>query len=348
MDNTPHLKLPYLMPGQAQKHVTHAEGLQLLDAVVHLSVDSPYENTPPATPQNGYRALVGTSPVGAWDGHAGQLAAFLDGTWRFHDPEPGWVCHVASTGEIRVFDGMNWVLPKPAQSTGQLGVSATADAINRFAVSSPASLFNHAGDSHRLTINRASANDHAGILLQTAFGANAEFGLAGADGFVTKVGEVGGNLKEVWRAAINPVSGEAQLLLGTANALDERAPIEVHNHGATAIFNRLAPSGGVMMGFYHQGTRRGQISVGAGGNTFLDGVPGLTIRADGSDCLIVTEQRIEAKAPVRLDHVSGASLPDPAIAGAGSIAYLSSGGSPGLVYSDGADWRYIADNTIAA
>ena len=40
MDQTPNLKLPYIMPSQAQKHVTHNEALRFLDAVVHLSVKS--------------------------------------------------------------------------------------------------------------------------------------------------------------------------------------------------------------------------------------------------------------------------------------------------------------------
>jgi hypothetical protein len=35
MDQTPNLKLPYILPSQAQKHVTHNEALRLLDAVVH-------------------------------------------------------------------------------------------------------------------------------------------------------------------------------------------------------------------------------------------------------------------------------------------------------------------------
>ncbi len=40
MDQTPNLKMPYILPSQAQKHVTHNEALRLLDAVVHLSVKS--------------------------------------------------------------------------------------------------------------------------------------------------------------------------------------------------------------------------------------------------------------------------------------------------------------------
>ncbi len=34
MDETPNLKLPYILPAQSQKHVTHNEALRALDAVV--------------------------------------------------------------------------------------------------------------------------------------------------------------------------------------------------------------------------------------------------------------------------------------------------------------------------
>ncbi len=40
MDQTPNLKMPYILPSQVQKHVTHNEALRLLVAVVHLSVKS--------------------------------------------------------------------------------------------------------------------------------------------------------------------------------------------------------------------------------------------------------------------------------------------------------------------
>jgi hypothetical protein len=38
MDETPNLALSYIMPAQAQKHVTHNEGLRALDALLQLSV----------------------------------------------------------------------------------------------------------------------------------------------------------------------------------------------------------------------------------------------------------------------------------------------------------------------
>ena len=52
-DTSPNLVLPYLMPSQAQKHVTHNEALQLLDAVVQLTVEAFGATTPPASPAAG-------------------------------------------------------------------------------------------------------------------------------------------------------------------------------------------------------------------------------------------------------------------------------------------------------
>jgi hypothetical protein len=38
MDKSDNLNLPYIMPSQAQKHVTHNEAIRALDAMLHLAV----------------------------------------------------------------------------------------------------------------------------------------------------------------------------------------------------------------------------------------------------------------------------------------------------------------------
>ncbi|NIB59611.1 DUF2793 domain-containing protein, partial [Agrobacterium tumefaciens] len=37
-EQTARLRLPYILPSQAQKHVTHNEALQRLDAIVQLVI----------------------------------------------------------------------------------------------------------------------------------------------------------------------------------------------------------------------------------------------------------------------------------------------------------------------
>jgi hypothetical protein len=68
-----------------------------------------------------------------------------------------------------------------------LGVNATADATNKLAIASAASLFNHAGAGHQHKINKNSAGDTASLLFQTGFSGRAEFGTAGDDDFHVKV-----------------------------------------------------------------------------------------------------------------------------------------------------------------
>ncbi|WP_313530903.1 DUF2793 domain-containing protein, partial [Shinella sp.] len=53
MDATENLNLPYILPSQAQKHVTHNEAIKALDAVVQLAVTSRSVATPPPSPAAG-------------------------------------------------------------------------------------------------------------------------------------------------------------------------------------------------------------------------------------------------------------------------------------------------------
>ena len=71
MDQTPNLKLPYILPSQAQKHVTHNEALRLLYAVVHLSVRSSSRTGAPETPIDGDRYLAAAPALGNWAGKEG-------------------------------------------------------------------------------------------------------------------------------------------------------------------------------------------------------------------------------------------------------------------------------------
>lgn len=50
---SPNLALPYMLSGQAQKHVTHNEALERLDVLAQLALESFGSVTPPATPAAG-------------------------------------------------------------------------------------------------------------------------------------------------------------------------------------------------------------------------------------------------------------------------------------------------------
>lgn len=229
MDDTPNLTLPYILAAQSQKHVTHNEAIRALDCLVQLTVLDRDLAAPPVAPAEGDRYLVAASPSGAWAGQAGKIAAFQDAAWLFYAPKEGWIAWVADENTALVYDGAAWL----AMSSGggasdhgaltgladddhpqylntargdvrytpvnplTLGVNATADATNKLAVSSAASLFNHIGSGgHQIKINKAAAADTASFLFQTAFSGRAELGTTGDDDFHFKVSANGSTYNE--------------------------------------------------------------------------------------------------------------------------------------------------------
>ncbi len=187
-DRTTNLEMPFIMPSQAQKHVTHNEALLLLDAIIQLAIVEE-RGSPPGNPEPGDRFLIAAGASGPWAGRTGRIAIRQDGSWAYVTPKAGWRAWFKASGKLKIFDGAAWEdlsLPDQA-SVSTLGVSATADATNRIAVSSPASLFNHAGGSHQLKINKAAATDTATLLFQSGWTGHAEMGLAGNTDFSIKV-----------------------------------------------------------------------------------------------------------------------------------------------------------------
>lgn len=157
MSETPRLALPLLAAGQAQKHVTHNDALMRLDALVHLVVASRTQVTPPATPGETAAYIVPAGGAGVFADRQDQLAIFEDGGWSFLSPRPGWQAWVTDEAEHHVWTGTQWRRSQPVSSLGAelWGINAAADTTTRLAVSAEASLFDHAGGSHRLKINKA-------------------------------------------------------------------------------------------------------------------------------------------------------------------------------------------------
>jgi hypothetical protein len=197
MSATPNLDLPFILPSQAQKHVTHNEALRVLDAVVHLSVVSRTELLPATGATEGARYIVQAGAEAPWAGHDGRVALSQDGGWVFLTPADGWLAWVQDDCELVVYDRGEWSLvTSGGTDVEMIGVNATASEVNRLAVSSATSLFNHEGDSHRLTVNKATAADTASLLFQSAFSGRAEMGTAGTDNFHIKLSADGTTWKE--------------------------------------------------------------------------------------------------------------------------------------------------------
>jgi hypothetical protein len=110
MDTTANLNLPFIMAAQAQKHVTHNEGLRALDAIVQLAVVDKDLSTPPASPTEGACYIVAASPTGAWTGQTGNIAAYQDAAWAFYTPREGWLAWAADEDTLYAWTGSAWAL----------------------------------------------------------------------------------------------------------------------------------------------------------------------------------------------------------------------------------------------
>ncbi|WP_350335616.1 DUF2793 domain-containing protein [Coralliovum pocilloporae] len=192
-DKTARHSLPYIMPSQAQKHVTHNEALRQLDVFANLQLVARDQNTPPQAPADGECYSLGTSPDGSWANRAGQIAAYLTDAWYFARPFDGLRAYDLGSGELLRHDGTQWhLITTQNTSPEQFGINTSADDTNRLAVKSDAILMSHddvtpgSGDV-RLNLNKATDSQTASLIFQTGFSARAEFGLTGDDNWRVKV-----------------------------------------------------------------------------------------------------------------------------------------------------------------
>ena len=186
-DQSPILSLPYILPAQAQKHVTHNEALRLLDVMVQLAVLNRNLTAAPALPAIGDRHIVAAGAVGVWAGQVGKIAVYTVTGWQFFAPLSGWQAYVLAEAVTVAYSGTAWALPAAAASAPVFGVNTTADTTNRLSVQSAASLFSNVGAGHQMKVNKAALADTASLLFQTGFSGRAEMGLAGSDDFSVKV-----------------------------------------------------------------------------------------------------------------------------------------------------------------
>lgn len=101
--------LPLLNAGQAQKELYHNEAVAMLDLLSNGAVQDHGIDTPPASPSPGQCWIVGTSPSGAWTGHAGALAGWTSGGWRFIPAQAGMQIWDVGHGYWLHHDGSAWI-----------------------------------------------------------------------------------------------------------------------------------------------------------------------------------------------------------------------------------------------
>ena len=342
-EHSPTLSLPYLQPAQAQKHVTHNEALRILDAVTQLTVAAADTGEPPAAPQQGARYIVGPAATDDWQGQENAIAIFTDGAWQFFQPETGWRADVAASGETLRFDGTGWAPhgTLDLQDVDVVGVNATADSLNRLAVSSGATLFNHEGADHQLKINKAAATDTASVLFQTSYSGRVEMGTPGNDDFEIKVSTDG----VAYKRAIKIDGGSGNVIVG-----------EGAGSRNLSILGTLSPSLLVRnAGGTGGATLRLIDDAPAADWSFRTAVTGdIYLRDEANGRNVVTFQtadpaRVSVAGPVKLAVYAVADLPAPGAAGQGSIVYVrDAAGGQQPAFSDGFSWRRMTDRTIVS
>lgn len=113
--------LPLLSAGQAQKELYHNEALAVIDLLAQTAVEDHGIDTPPATPSPGQCWIVGPSPSGAWAGHAGALAGWTSGGWRFVSARAGMAAWDMAGGYWLHHDGSGWVAGDVAATSLYIG-----------------------------------------------------------------------------------------------------------------------------------------------------------------------------------------------------------------------------------
>lgn len=183
MDQTHRMSLPYLLPGQAQKHVTLNKTLERLDTVISLQIASRQTAIEPPSPAEQDVYLLPPSPVGGqWSAFAtGDLVQFTNGVWAPLSVPEGQRAWVADEQCLIVRAPNGWI-DIDQDNLPAFGVNTPADVSNRLSVKSDAVLFSHddvspgTGDM-RHQINRSTVTGTASVLFQTAHSGGAEMGL---------------------------------------------------------------------------------------------------------------------------------------------------------------------------
>jgi hypothetical protein len=243
------LSLPYLLPSQAQKHVTHNEALARLDVAVQLAVIARDETAPPPSAVDGDRYLLPAGATGDWAGHGDKIAVRDQGVWVFHVPVAGWQAMVLNENAVVRFDGTDWQTGSGTISADMLGVNTSADTTNRLAVSSSATLLNHDGAGHQLKINKAQASDTASLLFQTNWSGRAEMGTTGGDDFAIKVSADGSawNTALQFDGATGTVSGAAVQSAATDTGAGKLARAD-YAYGPGNLVGTVSEAAGVPTG----------------------------------------------------------------------------------------------------
>jgi|GEM_PF-3548393 len=244
MDTTARLGLPYLLPNQAQKHVTLNDSLSHLDALTGLLIRSRQISAEPISPSSGDAYLLPEESTGAnWTSlPAGALVCFQEGAWRVLPIPIGLRAWVADEATLVVMSSEGWVTAAPARLS-RLGIETDADPTNRLAVKSDSVLFSHddvtpgTGDMRQI-INRLDADNFASIIFQTDHVGGGEIGLSGDAGFDLRTSPDGADFQTGLR--LRTSDGKASFPAGFSDPLTLLGQLKLRYSAATIADDTVA------------------------------------------------------------------------------------------------------------
>lgn len=146
METTNRLQLPLLIPGQAQKEVTHNEALLRIDGLVQAVVVAMGLVEPPPDAEPGMAWIVADQATGPWAGQSGSIALATPAGWRFLEPIEGMTCWCLADGRRKRFDGGAWVSDFSLDGRPMIGSPAGGTTIDVEARSALATLLAWLGD----------------------------------------------------------------------------------------------------------------------------------------------------------------------------------------------------------
>ena len=104
---TSHLNIKLIYSHQAQKEILINEALIKIDSLLNSGVISMNIATPPDSPENGDKYIVGADPKGIWLNHQGQISYYYN-NWYFIIPKTGSLTWVNDQKKIFFYDQGKW------------------------------------------------------------------------------------------------------------------------------------------------------------------------------------------------------------------------------------------------
>lgn len=120
----PRFKLPYgWIRGEDYWGGPMSDSQIAIDTFMSLTLESLTYSAPPPDAKDGMTYVVAANATGAWNGHVGDIARLIEGTWVFYKPIYGLRARAKSFNAFLWYDGTNWI----NELTGDNPVDPTPD-----------------------------------------------------------------------------------------------------------------------------------------------------------------------------------------------------------------------------